>query len=103
MPAAADNPDGFWENLRFVKLNDEILNALGAAWDLPPRSESSFDSDTLAPQRAKAHLLLNSFADHHKWGWKDPRNCLTLPFGRVSSQRSKPFSLFATRSRSPTR
>lgn len=80
MPAAADNPDGFWENLRFVKLNDEILNALGAAWDLPPRSESSFDSDTLAPQRAKAHLLLNSFADHHKWGWKDPRNCLTLPF-----------------------
>lgn len=82
MPAAADNLDGFWENLRFVRLNDEILNALGAAWDLPPRSESSFDSDILQPQRAKAHLLLNSFADHHKWGWKDPRNCLTLPFWR---------------------
>ena len=28
MPAAADNPDGFWENVRFVKINDEILNVL---------------------------------------------------------------------------
>ena len=43
MPAAADNPDGFWENLRFVQLNDEFLNAVGAAWDLPPRQEETFD------------------------------------------------------------
>ena len=37
MPAQADNPDGFWEHLGFVALNDELLNELGGAWDLPPK------------------------------------------------------------------
>ena len=39
MPPQADNPDGFWEHLGFVALNDELLNALGGAWDLPPKAE----------------------------------------------------------------
>ena len=26
MPPQADNPDGFWEHLGFVALNDELLN-----------------------------------------------------------------------------
>ena len=38
MPPAPDNPDGFWENLSFVAMNDELLNELGGAWDWPPRS-----------------------------------------------------------------
>ena len=33
MPLQADNPDGFWEHLGFVALNDELLDALGGAWD----------------------------------------------------------------------
>ena len=80
MPAAADNPDGFWEHLGFVKLNDEILNAVGAAWDLPPRENQGFDSPILQPMRQKAELLIEQFVDHLCWGWKDPRNSLTLPF-----------------------
>ena len=80
MPAAADNPDGFWENLRFVRLNDEILNAVGAAWDLPPWQEETFAGADLQPMRAKAQLLIERFPDKPVWGWKDPRNCLTLPF-----------------------
>src|SRR6185436_20274791 len=43
MPARPDNPDGFWENLRFVDLNDEALNVMGAAWDLPPREDQEFN------------------------------------------------------------
>ena len=80
MPAAADNPDGFWENLRFVKINDEILNALGGSWDLPPLSEANFEAEQLSPLRHKARLLVESFAGQGPWGWKDPRNCLTIPF-----------------------
>ena len=26
MPSQADNPDGFWEHLGFVALNDELLS-----------------------------------------------------------------------------
>ena len=78
MPAQADNPDGFWENIRFVALNDEILNELGGAWDLPP--ERDFQSDRLDPLRTKAELLIQDFSPSAHWGWKDPRNSLTLPF-----------------------
>ncbi len=80
MPAAEDNPDGFWEHLRFVRLNDEILNAVGAAWDLPPREKERFAAPDLQPMRIKARLLLEEFAGHPIWVWKDPRNSLTLPF-----------------------
>ncbi|HEY5036464.1 MAG TPA: glycosyltransferase, partial [Chthoniobacterales bacterium] len=80
MPAAADNPDGFWENLRFVQLNDEILNAVGAAWDLPPSDDERFEGDQFSSIRAKARPLLQQFSADSAWGWKDPRSCLTLPF-----------------------
>lgn len=80
MPPAADNPDGFWEHLRFVGLNDELLNAVGAAWDLPPKSSQTFNGQLLQPQRNKAELLIEDFVNQPIWGWKDPRNSLTLPF-----------------------
>ena len=78
MAAQGDNPDGFWENLRFVALNDEILSELGGAWDLPPVRD--FKSDRLDPLRAKAELLIEDFRSAAHWGWKDPRTSLTLPF-----------------------
>ena len=78
MAAQGDNPDGFWENLRFVALNDEILSELGGAWDLPPAPD--FKSDRLDPLRAKAELLIQDFHSAAHWGWKDPRTSLTLPF-----------------------
>ncbi|MBA3962025.1 MAG: glycosyltransferase [Chthoniobacterales bacterium] len=80
MPAGADNPDGFWENLRFVRLNDEVLNASGAAWDLPPLEDETYTGGNFQAARAKAELLIRSFSDSSHWGWKDPRTCLTLPF-----------------------
>ena len=82
MPAQADNPDGFWENLRFVAINDEVLNELGAAWDLPPAVSTDFKDPKLEPMRMKARLLINGFDSNKVWGWKDPRNSLTLPFWR---------------------
>ena len=80
MPAQTDNPDGFWEHLGFVALNDELLNALGGAWDLPPKAEENFTHAGLDPLRMKARLLIEKFDSAGLWGWKDPRNSLTLPF-----------------------
>ena len=80
MPAQADNPDGFWEHLGFVALNDELLNELGGAWDLPPKTDETFDHARLDPLRMKARLLIERFNSAGLWGWKDPRNSLTLPF-----------------------
>src|SRR5262249_58583966 len=36
MPPGPDNAEGFWENTRFVSMNDEVLNALCDGWDSPP-------------------------------------------------------------------
>jgi GT2 family glycosyltransferase/glycosyltransferase involved in cell wall biosynthesis len=80
MPAQADNPEGFWEHLGFVAVNDELLSELGGAWDLPPRSDEDFTSARLDPLRLKARLLIEKFDSASVWGWKDPRNSLTLPF-----------------------
>src|SRR5205823_11299134 len=80
MPAQADNPDGFWEHLGFVALNDELLNELGGAWDLPPKTDETFEHARLDRLRMKAQLLIERFNSAGLWGWKDPRNSLALPF-----------------------
>jgi len=80
MPPQADNPEGFWEHLRFVALNEELLNELGGAWDLPPNADENFTHARLDPLRMKARLLIERFDSTRVWGWKDPRNSLTLPF-----------------------
>ncbi|PYJ89846.1 MAG: hypothetical protein DME71_08335 [Verrucomicrobia bacterium] len=80
MPPQSDNPDGFWEHLGFVALNDDVLHELGGAWDLPPMVGESFTSSRLDPLRLKARLLIERFDSASVWGWKDPRNSLTLPF-----------------------
>jgi GT2 family glycosyltransferase/glycosyltransferase involved in cell wall biosynthesis len=80
MPPQADNPDGFWEHLGFVELNDQLLNALGGAWDLPPKADETFTRPELDPVRLKARLLIEGFDSTRVWAWKDPRNSLALPF-----------------------
>src|SRR5580765_7553183 len=80
MPSQADNPDGFWEHLGFVALNDELLNALGGAWDLPPTVDETLTRPELDPVRLKARLLIEGLDSARVWGWKDPRNSLTLQF-----------------------
>src|SRR5438876_4977560 len=80
MPPQADNPEGFWEHLGLVALNDELLNELGGAWDLPPKADEDFTHARLDPLRLKARLLIEKFDSADVWGWEDPRNSLTLPF-----------------------
>lgn len=80
MPPQADNPEGFWEHLGFVAINDELLSQLGGAWDLPPKPNEDMTSARLDPVRLKARLLIEKFAAESAWGWKDPRNSLTVPF-----------------------
>ena len=31
-----ENPDGFWEYLEFVAVNDELLSRYGGTWNMPP-------------------------------------------------------------------
>ncbi|HMF16872.1 MAG TPA: sulfotransferase, partial [Gemmataceae bacterium] len=84
MKPLPDNPKGFWENQLLTDMNDEILSRLGGGLYHPPEFYSGWENAaTLADLRQRARALLNEdFGVAKLWGWKDPRNCLTLPFWR---------------------
>lgn len=79
--AREDNSDGFWENRRFVAINESILQSYGGGWDLPPAWERGWHLDErLQGLREDALCLIDALEGQGRWGWKDPRNSLTLPF-----------------------
>jgi hypothetical protein len=84
LPAAPSNPLGFWESRSFFRLNKSILRELGGRWDRPPRSEDAGweNKPGLGYLRKQAGRLIGHFRDKEPWGWKDPRNSLTLPLWR---------------------
>lgn len=78
---ALDNPEGFWENLNFVSLNEEILTRFGGRWDAPPAFPARWEFTPAAEELlGRAGDLRESFSQHTHWGWKDPRSSLTIPF-----------------------
>ena len=79
--AGPANPDGYWENKRFLAINRRILEVYRSGWDLPPSLEDGWQNgEAMRPLRLEAEHLLGDFEGREPWGWKDPRSCLTLPF-----------------------
>jgi glycosyltransferase involved in cell wall biosynthesis len=79
--AAGDNPEGFWENVKFQKVNEEIITMFGGGWDMPPTFEDRWEySPHLTDISRDAILAISEISHRPNWGWKDPRNSLTMPF-----------------------
>jgi hypothetical protein len=73
--------DAFAEDARFSALNTRILRALGGDWDLPPTPPEVWNEGAeleALGMWAKRLRAERDSAEH--WGWKDPKNSLTLPF-----------------------
>lgn len=83
LPPSDENPLGYWENRLFVHFNDELLAALGGSWDSPPVLLPDWPGDArLKALQHRAQGLVAGFRGNEPWGWKDPRNTLTLAFWR---------------------
>lgn len=85
MPPQADNRQGFFENLDLVRLDDELLDRLGGAWDCPPPRAAEPAGALVMPLAARGVELLAALlagAQGTPAGWKDPRAALLLPFWR---------------------
>lgn len=82
LPAGATNPDGHWEHEGLMQVNEELLAACGGGWDYVPDLASLDDADRTQQFVEPARALLAEFDGREPWGWKDPRNSLTLPFWR---------------------
>jgi hypothetical protein len=79
----SNNGESHFENVKFVELNDQILGRLGGSWNNPPKFPAGWEA---APQveslTKQAKKLIKRLSVQDYWGWKDPRNSLTLPFWR---------------------
>lgn len=75
-------PKGLWEHEQMMHLNGEILARHGGNWHEPPIFPPGWEtSPTLDDLKQRGRTLIqDTFANAERWGWKDPRNCLTLPF-----------------------
>lgn len=81
IPAAADNPTGFWEHERITSLNDRLLAELGGAWDAPPSRPAGWHrADRFGGLRAEAADIVEQLQDRGTWGFKDPRVMLLADF-----------------------
>src|ERR1043166_420865 len=75
------NPKGFWESSRLKEINDELMSLFGFnCWSPPVLPFGWEHSAALHPLCARARSLFRSVFPARQWVWKDPRNCITLPF-----------------------
>src|SRR5215216_5155315 len=78
---AEDNPEGFWEHSKFHSLNEEILASFNGSWDMPPSLPSDWkNSIRLMAITRNAKLVIEEMSHYPVWGWKDPRNSLTIAY-----------------------
>ena len=83
-PASSDNPEGFWENKHLMRLNEIILMLYGGRWDVAPDfPEDWVQARVLDPLKTEASQILAALEQRQPWGWKDPRNSVTLPFWKT--------------------
>lgn len=76
-----DNPTGHWESWSLMTLNDRLLALLGGDWTCPPRPERGWhEREAFVAVRPEAAELFDRLHASEPWVWKDPRNCVLLPF-----------------------
>lgn len=85
MGPGRDNPAGYWENRPLRVIGEEVLEALGGTWDVPPPLPRGWHtSSELGQVRERAARTLDAelpISNGPEWvGWKDPRNSLLVPF-----------------------
>lgn len=76
------NPEGYWENQLFRDINEEILKRFGGTWHSLPRLPVGWlEAEGMDELRTRAlEVVQKEFEQANLWCWKDPRNCITLPF-----------------------
>jgi len=69
------NPKGHFENLEFIKLNEEQLQGYGGSWKKPPRISK------LSLSEYQKNKIIEFIKKNQRpvWGLKDPRFMLTFP------------------------
>jgi hypothetical protein len=80
-PAGRWNAQGNKESASLTGFNEDILVSLGGGWSAPTVLEPHWEKGpAMVDRRAQASALLTQAFGSQPFVWKDPRNCLLLPF-----------------------
>ncbi len=84
MPAAPDNPRGFWERNDVFDFHERLLAELSRGWYSSSILHDGWESaPKIAPFREELEgLVEEQFGGRELWAWKDPRTALVLPLWR---------------------
>ena len=77
LPASESQTEGYYENLKFGYLNNDILKRAGGCWERPPSEERILEQLPFFEDRIK-ELIKEEGEGHEIWGWKCPRTVLTI-------------------------
>ena len=81
LPAAPDNPEGFWELEPLVAVSCDILEHFRSGWNSPPDLSPNWETAAdMASLLERARRVPAEVGLTEPWGWKDPRTALMLPF-----------------------
>jgi len=76
LSSSRHNPHGHFEDRDFYDLNELVLHEAGGDWKNPPGPRAIVEAGRrLGPQMENQVIA----KQRGLWGWKDPRNCLTMP------------------------
>jgi len=80
LPPAPDNPEGFFESVDVVAINDDLLHELGHDWNDFRALPANWLTSSAAQRAQKRIKLLYAevYAPARFWAIKDPRLCLTF-------------------------
>jgi hypothetical protein len=84
IPTSQWNEMGNRESATLTHFNNRLLRSLGGSWAAPPVLTEGWAGDAgLEDARMEARPLVATAFSDHPFVWKDPRNCLLLPFWRT--------------------
>ncbi len=76
-----DNPSGFWEDRRIVKINERILSMAGSSWHHCTPPIIPLDSGQAQILLREAIEIVSSEIEQHSlWAFKDPRSIRLMAF-----------------------
>ncbi len=81
VPAAQDNPEGYWEHRGVVETHNRFLRAVGRSWSDPlPLEPNVFSGAEAAAARSHINEIFErDFRGNPHWVLKDPRLCRLMP------------------------
>jgi hypothetical protein len=83
IPATSSNARGHFESKLLTRIDNQLLRLRGGTWSAPPSVASGWELEpSIVAVKDFARRAFHTTFPSRPMAWKDPRNCIVLPFWR---------------------